>query len=132
MSDKQDVICATGRRKCASARVRLLPGTGKIVVNKRAFEEYFTVDAMRGYVMQPLVLVGKVADFDIFATIDGGGVMGQAGALRHGIARALEKFDGSLRAVLKPVGMLTRDSREKERKKPGQPGARKRFQFSKR
>ena len=132
MSDKQDVICATGRRKCASARVRLLPGTGKIVVNKRAFEEYFTVDAMRGYVMQPLVLVGKVADFDIFANIDGGGVMGQAGALRHGIARALEKFDGSLRAVLKPVGMLTRDSREKERKKPGQPGARKRFQFSKR
>ncbi len=132
MSEAKDVISAIGRRKCASARVRLMPGTGKIVVNKRAFEEYFTTDAVRGYVMQPLVLVGKVADFDIFANIDGGGVMGQAGALRHGIARALEKFDASLRAVMKPQGMLTRDSREKERKKPGQPGARKRFQFSKR
>ncbi len=132
MSEAKDVISAIGRRKCASARVRLMPGTGKIVVNKRAFEEYFTTDAVRGYVMQPLVLVGKVADFDIFANIDGGGVMGQAGALRHGIARALEKFDASLRAIMKPQGMLTRDSREKERKKPGQPGARKRFQFSKR
>ena len=132
MSEAKDVINAIGRRKCASARVRLLPGTGKIVVNKRAFEDYFTTDAVRGYVMQPLVLVGKVADFDIFANIDGGGVMGQAGALRHGIARALEKFDASLRAIMKPQGMLTRDSREKERKKPGQPGARKRFQFSKR
>ena len=106
MSEAKDVISAIGRRKCASARVRLMPGTGKIVVNKRAFEEYFTTDAVRGYVMQPLVLVGKVADFDIFANIDGGGVMGQAGALRHGIARALEKFDASLRAVMKPIPTL--------------------------
>jgi small subunit ribosomal protein S9 len=129
---EKEVICAVGRRKSASARVRLLPGNGKITCNKRGFEEYFTTDAVRGYVKQPLELTGKTADFDIVALLDGGGVMGQAGALRHGIARALEKFDGNLRAVLKSAGMLTRDSREKERKKPGQPGARKRFQFSKR
>ncbi len=132
MSADKDVIQVVGRRKCASARVRMSPGSGKIVVNKRTFEEYFTTEAVRGFVMQPLALTGKSADFDIFANIDGGGIIGQAGALRHGIARALEKNDESLRATLKPAGMLTRDSREKERKKPGQPGARKRFQFSKR
>ncbi|NLZ64545.1 MAG: 30S ribosomal protein S9 [Lentisphaerae bacterium] len=126
------LIQTIGRRKCASARVRMLPGSGKIIVNKRAFEDYFTTESVRGFVMQPLVLTGKSADFDIFANINGGGIIGQAGALRHGIARALEKNDESLRATLKPAGMLTRDSREKERKKPGQPGARKRFQFSKR
>ena len=129
---EKEVICAVGRRKSATARVRLVPGNGKITCNKREFENYFTTDAVRGYVKQPLELTGKTADFDIIALLDGGGVMGQAGALRHGISRALEKFDGTLRAVLKSAGMLTRDSREKERKKPGQPGARKRFQFSKR
>ncbi len=107
-------------------------GTGKITVNKRAFEDFFTTETVRGYVQQPLVLTGKSADYDIYALVDGGGVMGQAGALRHGIARALEKDDETLRPALKKAGMLTRDSREKERKKPGQPGARKRFQFSKR
>ncbi|NLF94825.1 MAG: 30S ribosomal protein S9 [Oligosphaeraceae bacterium] len=132
MPADKDLILTVGRRKCASARVRMFPGSGKIIVNKRAFEEYFTTEAVRGFVMQPLVLTGKSADFDIFANIDGGGIIGQAGALRHGIARALEKNDEALRATLKPAGMLTRDSREKERKKPGQPGARKRFQFSKR
>ncbi len=132
MPADKDLIQTIGRRKCASARVRMLPGSGKIIVNKRAFEDYFTTESVRGFVMQPLVLTGKSADFDIFANINGGGIIGQAGALRHGIARALEKNDESLRATLKPAGMLTRDSREKERKKPGQPGARKRFQFSKR
>lgn len=106
------LIQTIGRRKCASARVRMLPGSGKIIVNKRAFEDYFTTESVRGFVMQPLVLTGKSADFDIFANINGGGIIGQAGALRHGIARALEKNDESLRATLKPAGMLTRDSRE--------------------
>ena len=132
MAENSDVIMTVGRRKSASARVRMVAGVGKIVVNKRAFEEYFPVDSIRGYINQPLALTGKGADFDIYANIRGGGLMGQAGALRHGIARALEKEDESLRPVLKKAGMLTRDAREKERKKPGQPGARKRFQFSKR
>ena len=132
MSEDKNEITAVGRRKTATARVRMVPGSGKIVVNKREFEDYFHEEAVRGYIMQPLVLTGKSSDFDFVANIAGGGMIGQAGALRHGIARALEKNDEGLRAVLKPVGMLTRDSREKERKKPGQPGARKRFQFSKR
>lgn len=127
-----NVIMTVGRRKTASARVRMVAGSGKITVNKRAYNDYFTTEAIRGYIQQPLVLTGKSADFDIYATIAGGGEMGQAGALRHGIARALEQGDESLRAVLKKAGMLTRDSRKKERKKPGQPGARKHFQFSKR
>lgn len=132
MSEDKITILTVGRRKTATARVRMLPGSGKIVVNKREFKDYFNTESVRGYIMQPFALTGKGADFDVLANIDGGGIIGQAGALRHGIARALEKSDESLRAVLKPVGMLTRDSREKERKKPGQPGARKRFQFSKR
>ena len=132
MAENSDVIMTVGRRKTASARVRLVAGCGKIVVNKRVFEEYFPNKAIQGYINQPLALTGKGADFDIYANITGGGLMGQAGALRHGIARALEKEDETLRAVLKKAGMLTRDSREKERKKPGRPGARKRFQFSKR
>ncbi len=127
-----NVIMTIGRRKTASARVRMVAGTGKITVNKRAFNDYFTTDAIRGYIQQPLALTGKTAEYDIYATIAGGGEMGQAGALRHGISRALEKSDETFRAVLKKAGMLTRDSRKKERKKPGQPGARKHFQFSKR
>ena len=132
MTEANDVIHAIGRRKSASARVHMKPGTGKIVVNKRDFEDYFTTLPERGYAMQPLVLTGTKAEFDIYAVIDGGGVAGQAGALRHGIARALEKYKAEFRPVLKAAGMLTRDGREKERKKPGRPGARKRFQFSKR
>ena len=130
--EASDVILTVGRRKSASARVRMTRGTGKITVNRRAFNDYFTTESIRGFIQQPLVLTSKAGEFDIYATVDGGGEVGQAGALRHGIARALEKSDEALRAPLKKAGMLTRDSREKERKKPGRPGARKRFQFSKR
>ena len=132
MTEPNEVTIAVGRRKSASARVRLIPGTGKVTVNKRDFTEYFPLEQVRGYAVKPLELTGKQADFDVVANITGGGPIGQAGAMRHGIARALEKFNGEFRAVLKAAGMLTRDSREKERKKPGRPGARKRFQFSKR
>jgi len=125
-------FCATGRRKSASARVRIAAGSGKITVNDLAFDKYFVAEATRGYIMQPLELTGLNASIDISANISGGGIAGQAGALRHGIARALIKYDESLRADLKASGMLTRNAREKERKKSGQPGARKRFQFSKR
>ena len=125
-------IGATGRRKTASARVRVCQGSGKIKVNGENFDKYFNVEAIRGFILQPLTLTGLGSSLDVCATITGGGKTGQAGALRHGIARALIKFDESLRPVLKNSGMLTRDSREKERKKAGQPGARKRFQFSKR
>ena len=125
-------FCATGRRKSASARVRIAAGSGKITVNDLAFDKYFVAEATRGYIMQPLKLTGLESALDISANITGGGVAGQAGALRHGIARALLKYNEDLRADLKASGMLTRDAREKERKKPGQPGARKRFQFSKR
>lgn len=125
-------FCATGRRKSASARVRLAAGSGKITVNNEAFEKYFTTEATRGYILQPLKLTGLDNALDISANIIGGGVAGQAGALRHGIARALLKYNETLRPDLKASGMLTRDAREKERKKAGQPGARKRFQFSKR
>ena len=132
MAQDSELILTVGRRKSASARVRMTPGSVVITVNKRAYNDYFTTEAIRGYIEQPLVLTGKTAEFDFFVRINGGGEMGQAGAMRHGIARALEKYDESLRPVLKKAGMLTRDSREKERKKPGRPGARKRFQFSKR
>jgi small subunit ribosomal protein S9 len=123
---------ATGRRKNAAARVRIRPGRGGVTVNKREFEAYFPNDAVRGYVLQPMMITGVTESFDIFATIKGGGSMGQAGALRHGLARALVEANPEYRSVLKESGMLTRDARKKERKKYGQPGARKRFQFSKR
>lgn len=114
------------------ARVCLTPGTGKWLVNRRDVKEYFTVDTMRNYIEQPMKLTDTLSKFDLVAKIAGGGISGQAGALRHGIARALTLADASLREVLKNSGCLTRDARMKERKKPGQPGARKRFQFSKR
>lgn len=123
----------TGRRKCASARVVLAEGTGVITVNGKKFEEYFNTEALRGYIMQPLAVTGFTGKVNVTATVSGGGKAGQAGAVRHGISRALVKFDEeSCKSVLKDSGMLTRDSRVKERKKPGQPGARRRFQFSKR
>lgn len=125
-------IYATGRRKSASARVRIAPGSGKIKVNGLEYDKYFETEALCGYIRQPLNVTNALTQFDITATILGGGKAGQAGALRHGIARALVKADEEYKSVLKDCGMLTRDSREKERKKPGQPGARKRFQFSKR
>ena len=123
---------ATGRRKEAVARIRLSSGTGKIVVNGRPFEEYFKTTALQNTVLQPLETAKVVNQYDIAVNATGGGINGQAGAVRHGISRALLKFDANLRPQLKAEGFLTRDSRMKERKKYGQPGARKRFQFSKR
>ena len=125
-------MTATGKRKTAVARVRLLPGSGNMVVNGRAMEEYFPRDTLRGLVVQPLTACNAVGRYDIHANIQGGGVAGQASALRHGIARALEKLDPGQRTTLKKAGYLTRDARKKERKKYGQRGARARFQFSKR
>ena len=122
----------TGRRKTAVARVRLATGSGKITVNGRAFENYFPLDTLRATVSQPLALTGTADKLDARINVTGGGPNGQAGATRHGIARALLKFDANLRPQLKKEGFLTRDPRERERKKYGQPGARKRFQFSKR
>jgi small subunit ribosomal protein S9 len=123
---------ATGRRKEATARVFLRPGTGAIKVNKREFTEFFPRETLRILVKSPLLLTETAEQFDILATVSGGGVSGQAGAIRLGISRALCEFNIELRARLKKDGMLTRDARAKERKKYGMAGARKRFQFSKR
>jgi len=122
----------TGRRKTAIARVRLATGSGKITVNGRPVENYFPLDTLRATVTQPLTLTGTADKLDVRVNVTGGGPNGQAGATRHGISRALLKFDAALRPQLKKEGFLTRDPRERERKKYGQPGARKRFQFSKR
>lgn len=132
MAETKTEIGATGRRKTAVAHARLVPGTGKIKCNKRDWAEYFDAEALRSYILQPLKLTNQEDKFDISAKLSGGGISGQAGALRHAIARALVAADASQREVLKASGCLTRDARMKERKKPGQPGARKRFQFSKR
>ena len=123
---------ATGRRKEATARVFLRPGSGTITINRRAFDNYFPTEALRVQVQVPLVLTEVAGQFDVLATVAGGGVAGQAGALRLGIARALCAFNAELRPRLKKDGLLTRDARAKERKKYGMAGARKRFQFSKR
>ncbi len=123
---------ATGRRKTATARVFLRPGKGQITVNNRPFENYFVNESARAYVKQPLLAVELADRFDILILAKGGGVSGQAGAARHGIARALLEFNIELRGKLKQLGFLTRDARAHERKKYGQKGARKRFQFSKR
>jgi small subunit ribosomal protein S9 len=122
----------TGRRKTSTARVFLRPGTGTITVNHREFTDFFPTDTVRMQVRRPLELTESTEKFDILATVSGGGVNGQAGAVRLGIARALLKYDGELRRPLKKDGLLTTDSRIKERKKYGLAGARKRFQFSKR
>ena len=122
----------TGRRKTATARVFMRPGTGTVQVNGRDLEGYFPSEILRMVVRQPLVLTETAEKFDVVATVAGGGFTGQAGAVRHGISRALLEFDIALRERLKAAGLLTRDPRKKERKKYGQPGARKRFQFSKR
>jgi len=122
----------TGRRKTAVARVRLASGTGKIVINGRSFENYFPVESQRYTAAQPLVATGLTDKYDAQVTVTGGGPDGQAGAVRHGIARALLTVDANLRPILKAEGFLTRDPRMRERKKYGQPGARKRFQYSKR
>jgi small subunit ribosomal protein S9 len=125
-------IVTTGRRKTASARIRLVPGTGKLVANGREFDRYFSHDNFAKQAYAPLLTVELRDKVDVTANVTGGGVAGQAGAVAHGIARALQKMNPELRAALKKAGHLKRDPREKERKKAGQPGARKRFQFSKR
>jgi len=122
----------TGRRKSAVARVYLRPGSGKLSVNKRDFEEYFPNRVLKMVIRQPLLITETADKFDILINVDGGGTAGQAGAIRHGIARALLEFSPELRQRLKAAGFLTRDAREVERKKYGQPKARRRFQFSKR
>jgi small subunit ribosomal protein S9 len=122
----------TGRRKTAVARVRMAPGSGKILVNGRAFEVHFPMESLRTHASQPLAVTDTAAKFDLRVNVRGGGPMGQAGAVRHGIARALLKADPAYRPTLKAEGLLTRDPRMRERKKYGQPGARKRFQYSKR
>jgi small subunit ribosomal protein S9 len=132
MATKTNEFLGTGRRKTSIARVRLATGNGKITVNGRAFDNYFPLDTLRSTVTGPLTITGTAEKLDVRVNVSGGGPNGQAGATRHGIARALLKFDANLRPQLKAEGFLTRDPRMKERKKYGQPGARKRFQFSKR
>ncbi len=126
------VFLGTGRRKTSTARVRIFAGTGKFVANDLDFDAYFKHDNFARRAVAPLTTADAKDKFDVIANIAGGGTSAQAGAVAHGIARALLKFNAELRVTLKKAGHLTRDPREKERKKPGQPGARKRFQFSKR
>lgn len=125
-------IHEVGKRKSARARAYVRKGTGKIIVNNRPFEEYFTRPTSRLVVQQPLVLTNYIGKYDVYVNVSGGGPSGQAGATRHAIARALLSVDPATRPILKKEGLLTRDSREVERKKPGRAGARRRFQFSKR
>lgn len=130
MSDIQ--YYGTGRRKSSVARVFMKPGKGKITVNKKPIDTYFCSDLLKMIIRQPLTLTETQEKFDIYVTVKGGGTSGQAGAIRHGISRALVGFNQELNKKLREAGFITRDARIKERKKPGQPGARKRFQFSKR
>ena len=122
----------TGRRKTSTARVFLRPGNGTLTINQRTFEAFFPTEALRTQIKTPLILTETADKFDVLATVAGGGVSGQAGAVRLGIARALVEYHLELRKALKTEGLLTRDARAKERKKYGMAGARKRFQFSKR
>jgi small subunit ribosomal protein S9 len=131
-STASNVIMATGRRKTAVARIHLAPGTGIVSVNGRDFEDYFTTPAMKSHALLPLQTADSLKKFDVKVKAHGGGLVGQAGALSLALARALIQVDPTLRPTLKKPGLLRRDPRKKERKKPGQPGARKRFQFSKR
>ena len=132
MSAEKTIFLGTGRRKTATARVRLSEGTGKLTANGSDFEIYFSHENFAKQAFRPLLTVELRDKIDVDVNVTGGGVTGQAGATAHGIARALQKLNPELRAALKKAGHLMRDPREKERKKPGQPGARKRFQFSKR
>jgi len=127
-----DQYYGTGKRKSSTARVYLVPGSGQITVNKRDLDDYFRNETQRTVIRFPLTITDNLGKFDIRASVCGGGTSGQAGAIRLGIAKALLEFNGEFRARLKKAGLLTRDSRIKERKKYGQKGARKRFQFSKR
>ena len=132
MSAKSSAILAVGRRKTASARIRLSRGTGVIVVNGKPVEEYLYTEALVKSATLPITIAGLDGQLDVIVRVIGGGPTGQAGAISHGLARAIQKMDATLRAPLKKEGLLTRDGRMRERKKPGRPGARKRFQFSKR
>lgn len=132
MADNSLQYYGTGRRKTSTARVFLRPGSGSFQVNGRSFDQYFPNETLKMLIRQPLAVTETTDKFDLVVRVDGGGVTGQAGALRHGIARALVSFSPELRPRLKESGFLTRDPREVERKKYGRPGARKRFQFSKR
>jgi small subunit ribosomal protein S9 len=129
---QENVYYATGKRKSAIARTWMMPGKGEISINGRPLEDYFKVYSAKTIITQPLMLTNNRDKFDIKIKVLGGGVVGQAGAIRHGITKALIEFDGDLRSVLKKAGFVRRDPREKERKKYGQKGARARFQFSKR
>jgi small subunit ribosomal protein S9 len=122
----------TGRRKTSVARVWIRPGSGRILVNRRQFEDYFPRETLRMIITQPLEVTNTAGQFDVLARVNGGGPSGQAGAVRHGLARALVVFDEKFRQALKKAGLLTRDPRMRERKKYGQPGARQKFQYSKR
>lgn len=122
----------TGKRKNAIARVFMKPGEGSYTINGREFEDYFPRDILRMIIAQPFEIVGKTGDYDVDVMVAGGGVASQAEAVRHGISRALVGIDETLKGPLKKAGLITRDARKKERKKPGQPGARKKFQYSKR
>ena len=132
MFEAKPYFYGTGRRKSSVARVRVYNGTGKIIINDREIDDYFGLETLKLIVRQPLALTGTADKFDIVCRVAGGGVTGQAGAIRHGIARALLQFDGELRGQLKKAGLLTRDPRMKERKKYGLKGARRAPQFSKR
>jgi Ribosomal protein S9 len=132
MTAETTVFLGTGRRKSATARVRITEGSGKLIANGRDFESYFSHENFSKAAIRPLLTVELRDKVDVIANVAGGGVAGQAGAVAHGIARALQRMNPELRPALKKAGHLKRDPREKERKKPGQPGARKRFQFSKR
>jgi len=132
MSENATEFLGTGRRKTATARVRITEGTGKLSVNGREFDRYFSHENFSKQAYAPLLTVSLREKIDVSANVSGGGVSGQAGAVAHGIARALQRMNAELRPVLKKEGHLKRDPRERERKKAGQPGARKRFQFSKR
>ncbi len=127
-----DVISAVGRRKTSVARVRMTAGAGEITVNDKSMNDYFSRETLKSIVKQPFELTSTMGKFNVTANVNGGGETGQAGAVRHGISRALCIFDATMRGVLKKAGLMTRDPRMKERKKYGQKGARKRFQFSKR
>jgi small subunit ribosomal protein S9 len=132
MATKELLVVATGRRKEAIARIRMKPGSGEFVVNERTLDEYFGRETSKMVLKQPLEVVEQLGKVDIFVNVCGGGLSGQAGAIRHGISRALTKLNAEFRPALKKAGFLTRDARTVERKKYGRPGARKRFQFSKR
>ena len=132
MATVLDRFYGTGRRKTSVARVWIRPGSGRTTINRREFENYFPRETLRMIIAQPLQVTNTMGQFDIVATVAGGGPTGQAGAVRHGLARALARFDDKLRQPLKKAGLLTRDPRMRERKKYGQPGARQKFQYSKR